>query len=88
MKKNKFNPGIKITIFFVFFAILFFYLGVWLIERGNAKKLIMNETLIDLTLINLEPNNRYRLNCTYFDSDGELYWYGKMINVTDKKIIF
>ena len=48
----------------------------------------MNETLIDLTLINLEPNNRYRLNCTYFDSDGELYWYGKMINVTDKKIIF
>ena len=43
MKKNKFNPGIKITIFFVFFAILFFYLGVWQIERGNAKKLIMNE---------------------------------------------
>lgn len=43
MKKNKFNPGIKITIFFVFFAILFFYLGVWQIERGNAKILILNE---------------------------------------------
>ena len=43
MKKNKFNPGIKITIFLVFFAILFFYLGVWQIERGNAKTLIMNE---------------------------------------------
>tara|TARA_B100000287_G_scaffold302161_1_gene285278 strand:- start:4147 stop:5160 length:1014 start_codon:yes stop_codon:yes gene_type:complete len=57
-------------------------------KNAEIKKLIMNETLIDLTLINLEPNNRYRLNCTYFDSDGELYWYGKMINVTDKKIIF
>ncbi len=43
MKKNKFNPGIKITIFFVSFAILFFYLGVWQIERGNAKILILNE---------------------------------------------
>ena len=43
MKKNKFNPGIKITIFFVFFAILFFYLGVWQIERGNTKTLILNE---------------------------------------------
>ena len=43
MKKNKFNPGIKITIFFLFFAILFFYLGVWQIERGNTKTLILNE---------------------------------------------
>ena len=43
MKKNKFNPGIKITLFFVFFAILFFYLGIWQIERGNTKTLILNE---------------------------------------------
>lgn len=43
MKKNKFRPGAKITIFFVFFAILFFSLGVWQIERGQAKANILNE---------------------------------------------
>ena len=47
----------------------------------------MNENFNRPNSINLEPNNRYRLNCTYFDSDGELYWYGKMINVTDKNNI-
>ena len=43
MKKNKFRPGAKITIFFVFFAILFFSLGVWQIERGQSKANILNE---------------------------------------------
>ena len=41
MVKNKFNPGIRITIFFVFFAILFFSLGLWQIERGQAKTTIL-----------------------------------------------
>ena len=43
MKKNKFKPGVRITIFFVFFAILFFSLGVWQIERGQSKAGILNE---------------------------------------------
>ena len=43
MEKNKFNPGIRITIFFVFFAILFFSLGFWQIERGQAKTNILAE---------------------------------------------
>ena len=43
MKKNKFNPGIRITIFFVFFALLFFTLGLWQIERGQAKTNILND---------------------------------------------
>ena len=43
MKKNKFNPGIRITIFFVFFAMLFFSLGLWQIERGQSKEEILIE---------------------------------------------
>tara|TARA_B100000579_G_scaffold19896_1_gene14022 strand:- start:648 stop:1346 length:699 start_codon:yes stop_codon:yes gene_type:complete len=43
MKKKKFNPGIRISIFFVFFAILFFSLGLWQIERGNNKATILKE---------------------------------------------
>ena len=43
MKKNKFKPGVRITIFFVFFSILFFSLGVWQIERGQSKANILNE---------------------------------------------
>ena len=43
MEINKFNPGIRITIFFVFFAILFFSLGLWQIERGQAKTTILAE---------------------------------------------
>ena len=43
MKKIKFNPGIRITIFFVFFAILFFSLGLWQIERGQSKEDILEE---------------------------------------------
>ena len=43
MERNKFNPGIRITIFFVFFAILFFSLGLWQIERGQTKTTILAE---------------------------------------------
>jgi len=43
MGNNKFNPGIRITIFFVFFAMLFFSLGLWQIERGQAKTSILAE---------------------------------------------
>ena len=43
MKKNKFKPGKRITIFFIFFAGLFFLLGLWQIERGQAKTVIINQ---------------------------------------------
>ena len=43
MKKIKFNPGVRITIFFAFFAILFFSLGLWQIERGKSKENILKE---------------------------------------------
>ena len=43
MKKNKFNPGKRITIFFVFFAFLFFSLGLWQIERGQTKTNLLDD---------------------------------------------
>ena len=43
MKRKKFKPGIRITIFFIIFAVLFFSLGIWQIERGQAKTQIMSE---------------------------------------------
>jgi surfeit locus 1 family protein len=43
MNKNKFKPGKRITIFFIFFALLFFVLGLWQIERGQAKTGIIDE---------------------------------------------
>ena len=43
MKKNKFKPGKRITVFFIFFAGLFFLLGLWQIERGQAKTVIINQ---------------------------------------------
>ena len=43
MKKNKFNPGKRITIFFVFFAFLFFSLGLCQIERGQAKTNLLDD---------------------------------------------
>ena len=42
MKKNKFKPGIKISIFFLIFASLFFFLGIWQIERGKEKNDLLN----------------------------------------------
>ena len=43
MKRKKFKPGVRITIFFIIFAVLFFSLGIWQIERGQAKTQIMSE---------------------------------------------
>ena len=43
MKRKKFNPGLRITIFFVIFAVVFFSLGIWQIERGQTKTQIMSE---------------------------------------------
>ena len=43
MKSKKFNPGKSITIFFIFFASVFFALGLWQIERGQAKAKIIYE---------------------------------------------
>ena len=43
MKLKQFKPGIRITIFFVFFATLFFSLGVWQIDRGKEKTNILAE---------------------------------------------
>ena len=49
MKRNKFKPGKRITVFFIFFAFLFFFLGLWQIERGQAKKIILEEFNNNLT---------------------------------------
>ena len=43
MNTKKFKPGKRITIFFVFFALLFFVLGLWQIERGQGKTGIIDE---------------------------------------------
>ena len=43
MKKRNFKPGKKVTIFFVFFASVFFILGLWQIERGQAKSKIISQ---------------------------------------------
>tara|TARA_B100001059_G_scaffold12372_1_gene9943 strand:+ start:134 stop:835 length:702 start_codon:yes stop_codon:yes gene_type:complete len=43
MEKKRFKPGTKITVFFIFFGVLFFSLGVWQIERGQAKTKILND---------------------------------------------
>ena len=43
MKRKKFKPGVRITIFFIIFAVLFFSLGIWQIERGQTKTQIMSE---------------------------------------------
>ena len=41
MKIGNFKPGKKVTVFFVFFACTFFILGLWQIERGQAKSKII-----------------------------------------------
>ena len=43
MTRNKaFNPGIKISVFFIFFAAVFFALGVWQIEIGQNKQQVLD----------------------------------------------
>ena len=41
-KDKSFNPGIKISVFFIFFAAVFFALGVWQIERGQNKQQVLD----------------------------------------------
>ena len=58
--------------------------------NNNAllKKRIIDEKIINLVITNLKKNKRYRLNCTYFDEQRNLFWYGKMIKTTQQSIIF
>ena len=58
--------------------------------NNNAllKKRIIDEKIINLMITNLKKNKRYRLNCTYFDEQRNLFWYGKMIKTTQQSIIF
>ena len=42
IKQKSFNPGTKVTIFFMFFSILFFFLGLWQIERGQNKQEVID----------------------------------------------
>jgi surfeit locus 1 family protein len=41
-RNQSFNPGTKISVFFIFFATLFFALGVWQIERGQNKQQVLD----------------------------------------------
>ena len=41
-KDKSFNPGIKISVFFIFFAAVFFALGLWQIERGQNKQQVLD----------------------------------------------
>ena len=43
MNFKKFNPGKKITVFFIFFATTFFLLGLWQVERGHEKSNIIKQ---------------------------------------------
>ena len=43
-----------------------------LIKRDKGKK-------VSLYLSKLKNGMRYRINCTYIDQKGEIFWYGKMI---------
>ena len=74
MKKNKFNPGARITIFFVTFAIIFFSLGLWQIERGQAKTALLEEyeknTLEDPKEINNDSKNILLQNNIAWEEGG------------------
>lgn len=41
-------------------------------ETNSGKK-------VKLYLKNLQVGERYRINCTYIDKQGDIFWYGKMI---------
>ena len=43
-----------------------------MIKKDEGKK-------VNLYLSNLENGVRYRINCTYVNQRGEIFWYGKMI---------
>ncbi len=42
-KKRKFRPGKLLTIFYIVFVMLFIYLGMWQIDRGNEKTQMISE---------------------------------------------
>ncbi len=58
--------------------------------NNNAvlKKKVKKQNIINLKINNLKKNRRYRINCTYFDKERTLFWYGKMIKITQESIIF
>ena len=58
--------------------------------NNNAvlKKKVINQKIINLKINNLKKNRRYRINCTYFDNERTLFWYGKMIKITHESFIF
>jgi surfeit locus 1 family protein len=60
MKSEKFKPGKSITIFFIFFASVFFALGLWQIERGQAKANII-----------LEFENNLKKDASVFSEDSK-----------------
>ena len=70
MKSKKFNPGISITIFFIFFASVFFALGIWQIERGQTKASII-----------LEFENNLKKDASVFSEDSKK-WDKVFINGT------
>ena len=70
MKSEKFKPGKSITIFFIFFASVFFALGLWQIERGQAKANII-----------LEFENNLKKNASVFSEDSKK-WDKVFINGT------
>ena len=43
-----------------------------IIKKDEGKKVI-------LYLSKLKNGERYRINCTFIDQKGEVFWYGKMI---------
>ena len=70
MKSEKFKPGKNITIFFIFFASVFFALGLWQIERGQAKANII-----------LEFENNLKKDASVFSEDSKK-WDKVFINGT------
>ncbi len=60
MKSKKFKPEKSITIFFIFFASVFFALGLWQIERGQAKANII-----------LEFENNLKKDASVFSEDSK-----------------
>ena len=67
---------------------IFAIINCYINNNALLKKRIIDEKIINLVITNLKKNKRYRLNCTYFDEQRNLFWYGKMIKTTQQSIIF